>query len=83
MSTRSATEQRRGPAPARADEADRVRVVDHHQSVVPVGQLADVGQRSEVAVHREDAVGGDQPEPGVGGRRELCGQVGHVPVGVP
>ena len=37
---RDAAELRRA-APALADEADRVRVVDHHQRAVALGQIAD------------------------------------------
>ena len=47
-------------AAARADEAGRVRVVDHHQRVVAVGEVADVLQARDHAVHREHAVGRDQ-----------------------
>ena len=52
-------EELRGAAAARADEADGVRVVDHDQRVVPLGQVADLVQRGEGAVHGEDAVGDD------------------------
>ena len=48
-------------AAARADDADRVRVVDHHERVVALGEVADPVEPREVAVHREDAVGRDQP----------------------
>ena len=44
-----------------ADEPDGVRVVDHDQRVVLVGEIADLVERRDVAVHREDAVGGDHP----------------------
>ena len=53
-------------AAARADEADRVRVVDHHERVVLLGEVADLAEPRDVAVHREDAVGRDQPEARVG-----------------
>ena len=43
-----------------AEHARRVRVVDHDRRFVPVGDVADAGQRRDVAVHREDAVGDDQ-----------------------
>ena len=52
----SATE----PAPAGPDAAGAVGLVDHHARVVALRQLDDLGQRRDVAVHREDAVGHDQ-----------------------
>ena len=63
-----------------AHEADGVRVVDHHQRVVLVGQVADARQVGDDAVHGEHAVGGDEAEPGVGRLLELRFQVGHVVV---
>jgi gamma-glutamyltranspeptidase/glutathione hydrolase len=50
----------RAPPPC-AEHADRVRVVDHHQRLVALREVADLGQRRDVAVHGEDAVGRDQP----------------------
>ena len=47
-------------AAGRAEEAGGVAVVHHHQRVVPLGQVADLVERRDVAVHGEDAVGGDQ-----------------------
>ena len=83
MSTRSRTPNSSGvPAPDGPDEADRVRVVDHHQGVVALGQVADLVERREVAVHREDAVGDDQPTPGALAASQLLLEVGHVPVAV-
>ena len=55
-----------------AHEAHGVRIVDHHQGVVLVGQIADARQVGDDAVHREDAVGGDQAEPGAGGLLQAC-----------
>src|SRR5690606_3355709 len=67
-------------APAGADEADGVRVVDHDHGAVPVGEVADLVQRGHVAVHGEHAVGDDQRAAGsaLGGLLELPLQVGHV-----
>ncbi len=65
-----------------ADEADRVAVVDHDHGVVLLGQVADALQIGDDAVHREDAVGGDQPEARVCGLLQLRLEVGHVVVGV-
>ena len=38
-----------------------------HQGVVLVGQIADLVELGDVAVHGEHAVGGDQLEAGTGG----------------
>ena len=43
-----------------AQHAGRVRVVDHDRRLVALGDVADAGQRRDVAVHGEDAVGDDQ-----------------------
>ncbi len=70
------------PAPARADHADGVRVVDHHERVVPVGEVADPIELCKVAVHREDTVGCDQPVARVRGLLELRLELVHVAVRV-
>jgi hypothetical protein len=64
----------------RSDKAHRVRVVDHHERVVAVGQVADLVQRRKVTVHREDAVGDNEPAPGAAGGLKLHLEVCHVPV---
>ena len=46
-----------------AQHAGGVRVVDHDRRLVAIGHVADAGQRRDVAVHREDAVGDDQDRP--------------------
>lgn len=51
-----------GAAPVLADEADGVRIVDHHERAVAVGQIAHALQVRDDAVHREYAVGRDQLE---------------------
>ena len=57
-----------------------MRVVDEHERVVRVGQVADLGERRDVAVHREDPVGHDDPSAGTGCRDELRLEVGQVAV---
>src|SRR4029079_4344660 len=47
-------------AAARAVHADRVNLVDVGQRVVPVREVADRVDRRDVAVHRIDALEGDQ-----------------------
>ena len=37
-----------------------MRIVDHHDAAGLFGQFAELGQRAEVAVHAEDAVGDEQ-----------------------
>ena len=70
------------PRPPGADEADGVRVVDHHERVVALGEVADPVELREVAVHREDAVGGDQPVARVGRLLEPRLELVHVAVRV-
>jgi len=65
-----------------AQHACRVALIDHHQRIVFLGQLADLIQRSGVAVHREDAVGYDDAETLCLGFLEAILQLGHVGVGV-
>ena len=49
-----------------------MRIVDHDERIVPVGQVADVVQACNDAVHREHAIGRDQlrARPGCGGLLE-------------
>ena len=54
------------PASAGPERAGAVRLVDHQQAVVAAGELDELAQRRDVAVHREDAVGDDQPRVGAG-----------------
>ena len=75
-------EPRRRSSATFADEADRVRVVHHHECVVPVGECADLIERCVVAVHREDAVGDDQAVARIGCLLQPALQLGEVAVGV-
>ena len=47
-------------APARPERAGGVRLVDHQAAAVAARQLEQLGDRGDVAVHREDRVGDDQ-----------------------
>ena len=67
-------------AAAGAKMAGAVAIVDADNRVVLVGQLADVRQLRQVAVHAEDAVGEDHLESAVLGLFELGLQIGHVVV---
>ena len=53
------------------------------EGAVALGEVADLGERGDIAVHREDAVGRDQLEARAGGvgRLELRLEIGHV--GIP
>src|SRR5882724_1250415 len=46
-----------GAAAVAAENAGGVRVVDHHDGTVFFGEVAECGERADVAVHGEDAVG--------------------------
>jgi hypothetical protein len=47
-------------APAAAEHALAVGIIDHQHDAVFFGHVADGVQRGDVAVHAEDAVGDDQ-----------------------
>ena len=70
----------RRPAPGVSQHARRVRVVDRHDRVVPVAQLADLRERRDLPLHREDAVGDDEPVSRVPGRLQCLAQRVHVHV---
>ena len=57
-------------------------VVHENECLVAVREVADLGQRGDVSVHREDAVGGDESAsgPGVARRLQLCFEILHVGV---
>ena len=50
-------------APAVPQHAFAVRVIDHREQPVFLRHLVNFVQRCDVAVHRKDAVGDDQPAP--------------------
>ena len=71
------------PRPLLAEMPVRVAVVDHDEGAVALGEVADLRQLRHVAVHGEDAVGGDQLEAGavaVGLLQPLL-QLVHVGIG--
>ena len=63
-----------------AQDPGRVGVVHGHYGVVLAGQLQNVRQPGDIALHREDAVGEHQSGAGVLRSLELLLQVGHVGV---
>ena len=54
-----------GAAAVAAQHAGGVRVIDHHDGAIFFGEVAERGQRADVAVHGEDAVGDQQPLAGL------------------
>jgi hypothetical protein len=61
-----------------------VAIVDHDDGVIAFRKLRDLRQGREIAVHGEDAIGGDHDRPraiGAGGR-QLNLQIVHVGIGV-
>ena len=73
--SRSAT-----PAPRCAVHADRMDLVEIGQRAVAVGEIADLGDRRDVAVHRVDRFEGhDLGRRRIGGREQL-GEMGDVVV---
>ena len=68
-STRSSTPSSSvGARAARAEDAERVRLVDHQARAVAVAELGDLGQRRHVALHREHAVDDHEHAAAVAGR---------------
>ena len=57
-----------GAGAARPEHAGAVRLVDHQPRAVALAQLADLAQRRDVALHREDAVDDDQHAAAVAAR---------------
>ena len=53
-------EQLAGACAGRAEDSDRMGLVNHQPDPIALGQLEHVGKRAEVALHREDAVNHDQ-----------------------
>ena len=60
-----------------------MRVVDQHQRVVPLGEVADRVELGGVAVHREHAVGRHEPEASVRRLVQSRLELVHVAVRVP
>ena len=68
-----------GAAAVAAQHAGGVGVIHHHDGAVLFGEIAQRGQRADIAIHGEDAVGDEQLVTGLifdGG--ELLFGVGHV-----
>ena len=84
MSTRSpAPVSVRGAAPLVAEMAGGMAIVDHDESAIALGKVADRRKIGDDAVHGKDAVGGDQFEARaitVGGLELIFERI-HVAVG--
>ena len=74
--------QFRRAAPSRADEAGRVRVVDHQQRVVFLLECDDLVELGDEAVHREHAIGRDQACALVLRFGQMLFELGHIAVRV-
>ena len=63
-----------------ADKTDRMGIINHDQCFVLISQIADAFEIADDAVHREDAVSGDQLDAGACliGFFELCLKISHV-----
>ena len=66
-----------GTATFGTNKTDRMRIIDHHQRIVLVGQLTNRCQISNRAVHRKNTIGSDQTEASRLGLLELGSQVFH------
>src|SRR5215210_269273 len=69
-----------GPPPRFSDDARRMRVVDHEKRAVLFRELDFLLERSERALHREDAVGHDDFVARVFRRFERAAQIVHVAI---
>ena len=81
-STRSSTPKcSDAPGAARAEHAGAVGLVDHQARAEALAQVADLGQRRDVALHREDAVDHDEDAAAVvGGALEHALELVHAVV---
>ena len=61
-----------------SDNSCRMALVDHYQRVILFRQLTDSVHRSHIAVHRENAVGGDDAETAVLGLLKAAFEIIHV-----
>ena len=59
-----------------------VALVDHHQCIVLLSEVADLVDRGNVAVHREDTIGDDNAETLGLGFLQAFLQLGHVGIGI-
>src|SRR5438105_10482255 len=77
---------RPGPSAAalRADETGGMAIINHHHGVMSIGKSTNVGQLGEIAIHREDPIGGDDdpPHPGATCGFELGFEIAHVAIAV-
>ena len=73
----------RRAAALRADEAGGVAIIDHHQRIMGIGELADIRQLGEIAIHGEHAIGDDDDAAGAGTARllQLLFEIVHVAIG--
>src|SRR6185437_2457208 len=69
-------------AARRTHKAGRMRVIDHHQCVIALGQVADAPEVRNGTDHREDAVGRNQPGTGARSLLQAVLELLHVVVGV-
>ena len=71
-----------GAAAGGAGETGGVALVHHHHGPVLLGQITDIGQVGEMAVHGENAVGDDEAEAGITRFLQSALQRLHVGVAV-
>ena len=65
-----------------AHDTSRVRLVDHNQRVILLGQITDLVHRRHVAVHREHTVGCDDAEALLLRLLEALLEFGHISIGI-
>src|SRR5438132_5879869 len=70
----------RRASPAGAQDAGGMAIIDHYGGLIALSELADLGKPSQVAVHGENAIGGDEPQPSAGRLAQTFFQIIHVRV---
>ena len=80
----SHTTKLRCAATIRANKTDRVRIIDHHQRLVFIGQRADAVEIGNDAVHREHPIGCDHlvARPGSISELQLRFEIRHIVVAI-
>src|SRR5258708_5600811 len=69
-------------APGFSHETDGVRIINHYERLVSLGEIADYGEVGNVAVHGEYAISSNHFEAGFAGFAEFDLEILHVVVAV-
>src|SRR5437773_6578110 len=70
----------RRAAPAGAQDAGGMAIIDHNGGLIALSELTDFRKPSQVAVHGENAICGDELEPTAGRFTQTLFQIIHIGV---